>query len=378
MPIDIELGPRQQRTVAAALTTLAAAVLIAAVGGVVWLIALFGRTFASVFLPLVVAAVIALVCKPWFDVLRTRLRLPVPLAIAAFLASALVPVAAFVWFFGALVAEQVSDLIARGPDLWARANALFRTRWPEIEAFLIEHGLQGRLEEAVAAHQENLGKAAGALASGAWSAGKGILAGIGMVFSWAVFPVYLVFFLLAPPQGLESLERQLPFFKPDTRRDLVFLVREFVSIVVTFFRGQLLIALAQSVLYAIGFSLVGLSYGFILGLALGFLNIMPYLGSIIGLGIGIPIAFFQEGGGLGLAIAVVVVFTVVQMIEGYLLTPRIMGDRTGLHPLAIIVAVFFWGTALGGILGMILAIPLTAFGVVVWRLLREKYVGEVL
>jgi predicted PurR-regulated permease PerM len=188
----------------------------------------------------------------------------------------------------------------------------------------------------------------------------------------------LVFFLLAPPQGLESLERQLPFFKPDTRRDLVFLVREFVSIVVTFFRGQLLIALAQSVLYAIGFSLVGLSYGFILGLALGFLNIVPYLGSIIGLGIGIPIAFFQEGGGLGLAIAVVVVFTVVQMIEGYLLTPRIMGDRTGLHPLAIIVAVFFWGTALGGILGMILAIPLTAFGVVVWRLLREKYVGEVL
>lgn len=378
MPIDIELGPRQKRTVAAAMTTLAAAVLIAAIGGVVWLIALFGRTFASVFLPLVVAAVIALVCKPWFDVLRTRLRLPVPLAIAAFLASALVPVAAFVWFFGALVAEQVSDLIARGPDLWVRANELFRTRWPAIEAFLVEHGLQGRLEEAVAAHQENLGKAAGALASGAWSAGKGILAGIGMVFSWAVFPVYLVFFLLAPPQGLEGLERQLPFFKPDTRRDLVFLVREFVSIVVTFFRGQLLIALAQSVLYAIGFSVVGLRYGFILGLALGFLNIVPYLGSIIGLGIGIPIAFFQEGGGMGTAIAVVVVFTVVQMIEGYVLTPRIMGDRTGLHPLAIIVAVFFWGTALGGILGMILAIPLTAFGVVVWRLLREKYVGEML
>ena len=71
-----------------------------------------------------------------------------------------------------------------------------------------------------------------------------------------------------------------------------------------------------------------------------------------------------------------VVFTVVQLIEGYLLTPRIMGDRTGLHPVAIIVAVFFWGSALQGILGMILAIPLTAFLVVFWRLAKEKYIGE--
>ena len=74
----------------------------------------------------------------------------------------------------------------------------------------------------------------------------------------------------------------------------------------------------------------------------------------------------------------IVVFTLVQLIEGYVLTPRIMGDRTGLHPLAIIVAVFFWGSALEGILGMILAIPLTAFLVVFWRLAREKYIGELL
>ncbi len=70
------------------------------------------------------------------------------------------------------------------------------------------------------------------------------------------------------------------------------------------------------------------------------------------------------------------VFSIVQMIEGYILTPRIMGDRTGLHPLTIIIAIFFWGSALGGILGMILAIPLTAFLVVLWRLAREKYIGQ--
>ena len=71
-----------------------------------------------------------------------------------------------------------------------------------------------------------------------------------------------------------------------------------------------------------------------------------------------------------------VVFVVVQLIESYGLTPRIMGDRTGLHPMAIIVAVFFWGSALSGILGMILAIPLTAFLVVFWRLAKEKYIEE--
>ena len=75
-------------------------------------------------------------------------------------------------------------------------------------------------------------------------------------------------------------------------------------------------------------------------------------------------------------VLVLSVFVVVQLIEGYLLTPRIMGERTGLHPIAIIVAVFFWGQALGGIMGMIFAIPLTAFLASVLRLVKEKYVTE--
>ena len=75
-------------------------------------------------------------------------------------------------------------------------------------------------------------------------------------------------------------------------------------------------------------------------------------------------------------VSVLAVIGVVQAIESYLLTPKIMGDATGLHPMAIIIAMFFWGTAFGGILGMIMAIPLTAFGVVFWRLAREKYIQE--
>ena len=70
---------------------------------------------------------------------------------------------------------------------------------------------------------------------------------------------------------------------------------------------------------------------------------------------------------------VLLVFVIVQNIEGWYLTPKIMSDRTGLHPVAIIVSIFFWGTALGGILGMVLAIPLTAFFVTAWRLVKRKY-----
>jgi predicted PurR-regulated permease PerM len=107
------------------------------------------------------------------------------------------------------------------------------------------------------------------------------------------------------------------------------------------------------------------------------LNIVPYLGSMVGLAVALPIAFFQEDGGLSTCVLLLVVFAVVQQIEGWFLTPKIMGQRTGLHFMAIIVAIFFWGTALGGILGLIVAIPLTAFLASLWHLAREKYIPEI-
>jgi predicted PurR-regulated permease PerM len=159
---------------------------------------------------------------------------------------------------------------------------------------------------------------------------------------------------------------------------VVYLAGEVVDILVACFRGQLVIALLQGVLFALGFALVGLQYGVVQGLLMGVLNLVPYLGSMLGLMITIPVAYLQEGGGLGQVALTLLVFGAVQLIEGYLLTPKIMGDRTGLHPLAIIVAIFFWGTALDGIAGMVLAIPLTAFFVVFWRLAKRKYIREIL
>ncbi|MGD8374983.1 MAG: AI-2E family transporter [Acidobacteriota bacterium] len=372
----LDLGPRQRAAIAAALTILAVVVILGAVLGMGWVLSQFVSRFSHVFLPLALGWIGSLVCRPYYGWLRARLKLPPGLALAVVFLSVLAPLGLFGWFFGALAVRQISDLLSRIPEWWEAAVDGVRDRWPQVQAFFTTNPWGQRIRAAFEGQQGAVVEGLQSVGGRALSAGGNVLRGIGAGVAWVVLPVYFSFFLLMDWKIDRPLEKGLPFLKPETRKDVVYLVRQFVDIMVAFFRGQLLIAGLQGVLFAAGFSLVGLRYGFVLGLALGFLNIIPYLGSLIGLGIGLPLAYFQEGGGLILVGLVLAVFTAVQLIEGYFLTPRIMGDRTGLHPMAIIVAVFFWGSALQGILGMILAIPLTAFLVVFWRLAREKYIGE--
>ncbi len=375
--MSLSLSERQQAAVAAALTVVSVAVVVAAVGGVLHVVGLFLTRFSSVFLPLAVAAVASLVFKPYYEWFTGRLRLPATLAVAAVFVSILAPLAAFAWFFGDLVADQLGALIAQVPGWWAAGVGWVTERAPQVVEFVRRHSLLGTAGAAAATGQGAVMQGLQAVGTGALAVGAGLLSLLGNLLSWVVLPVYFAFFLMADEEKLLKVDHLLPFLKAETRRDVDYLFHEFVALVVSFFRGQLIIAFLQGVLYAVGFQLVGLSYGFVIGLGLGFLNIIPYLGNIIGLGTALPLAFFQDGGGLGRVAAVLVVFSLVQAVEAYVLTPRIMGSRTGLHPMVIIVAIFFWGKALGGIMGMILAIPLTAFLVVVWRLVAQKYVREI-
>jgi predicted PurR-regulated permease PerM len=370
----LKLTERQSTTVATALTILAALVIVLAVVGFFWLTAVFLRVFSGVFLPLAVGAVAALVCQPYYEWLRTKARLPRPLAVLAVLLSFVLPVGAFLGFFGTLLGRQVVELASRAPDWWEAASSSVHRNWPELQEFL-RTPFGSRIREALVGMQDQILAGLGGVGGTALSAGAGVMRGLGGFLGWVVLPVYFVFFLMIERRPVDS-GRALPFLKPETRKDVMYLVHEFVNIIVAFFRGQIIIAFLQGLLFAVGFSLIGLRYGFIIGLVLGILNVIPYLGSMIGLGMSLPIALFQEGGGWGKLALVLLVFVIVQLIEGYVLTPRIMGERTGLHPLAILVAIFFWGQALGGIMGMIFAIPLTAFLASVWRLAREKYVTE--
>jgi predicted PurR-regulated permease PerM len=372
--MSLELSEKKQLTVASAITIVSGLVIVAALGAIFWLIGAFFATFSNVFLPLAVAGVMALVVRPYYELLRRRL--PPVLAVAAVFASVLIPLVAFAWSFGALLVEQVEGFFASLPESWARLLAFVRDRSPRVIEFLDRYQIRERLSELAQAQGSAMFQGLQSVGGGALSVGRGFLRGVGAVFTWAMVPVYFAFFLLTSPPQQSTLEEALPFLKSETRKNVAFLVHEFVKILVAFFRGQLIIAFLQGLLYALGFTIVGLRYGFVLGLLLGLLNIIPYLGAILGLVITLPLAFFQNGGGLGTLVAVIVVLILVSTIEGYFLTPKIMGDRTGLHPMVIIVAIFFWGSALGGIAGMILAIPLTAFLVVFWRLARENYIGE--
>lgn len=374
--MSLEFSERQSRTVAAAVTTLASLVILIAIGLLGWLAAIFLRTFSGVFLPLALGAVAALVCRPYYDWLRLRLRLPPAAAVLGVFLSVLLPLTAFVVFFGGIIIGQFIELASHAPEWWEAGRLWAAERAPAVTDALRRSGFDERLREAAEQQWATVLQGLQAVGVQAFSAGIGIARGIGALLSWVVFPVYFAYFLTVDTLELDGTHF-LPFLKSETRSDVMYLVREFVDIIVAFFRGQLIIALLQGLLFAAGFTLVGLRYGFAVGLLLGLLNIVPYLGSMIGLAITLPLAFFQEGGELTTLLLVLVVFIVVQQIEGWFLTPKIMGDRTGLHFMAIIVAIFFWGTALGGILGMILAIPLTAFLASVWRFARDKYIPEI-
>ena len=374
--MPIELSDRQRSTVATAITILSAAVIVVAVGAIFWLVGAFLSRFSNIFLPLAVAAVAALVIKPYYDFIHRRLHLGrVPALVAVFL-TAIVPLAALGWFFGAIIAEQLKGFIQSCPLWWHNAVEWTTEHAPLITRLLTDNPLGQTIGNAVEGQTGVIVEGLELFGRRALTAGAGVMSWVGVLVCWAVFPIYFAFFLMADTTHLENLEKHLPFLKAETRRDVVYLLGEFLNIIVAFFRGQLIIAFLQGLLFGIGFTVVGLKYGFVIGLVLGFLNIIPYLGNIIGLATVLPLAFFQPGGGLVRVLAVLVIFAIVQAVEGYILTPKIMGDRTGLHPVVIIVAVFFWSTALNGIMGMILAIPLTAFLVVFWRLAREKYMGE--
>ena len=375
--MKLDLSDRQKQTVAAAITILSAVVIILAALALFMLLVRFFSFFSTVFMPLFVALILALLMRPAYEFFRARLKAPPVLAVTFVYLSVLAPTAIIVAIFGAFVVSQASELIGKLPEVVERARSSMESNWPQIKAIWDRYGLTEKaqvfLSEQAGVLWEAFRRAIGSAATAGASAFRTVAAGLG----WFVLPVYLAFFLMAPPIPRKQLGNHLPFLKEKTRDDVVYLVDQFITIIVSFFRGQLIVAVGQGLLFAIGFALVGLRYGFVIGLVLGGLNLIPYLGSMIGLAVALPLAFLQPGGGPLRVVLVLLVFVVVQLIEGYLLTPKVMGDRTGLHPLTIMVGLFFWGTAFDGLTGMILAIPLTAFLVVFWRLAKAKYITEI-
>ena len=374
--MNLTFGPRQQKTITGAITLLAVLV-------IVYTLFLVGREtidfigrYSGVLAPVAVAGVLALTLKPVFTWFKTRLRLRPFGAVCAVYASILLPVGLAVWISGSILIREAASLADRLPAVTATVRQRSIDALPALKRTLEKYNLGEKARQIVADVADNFGDTAETILAKAFSVGRSAFQSLAAMLNWLVLPIYVAFLLMMEPLGRKQWEGLLPFLKPGTRQDVMMLSEQFVQLIVTFFRGQFVICAAQAVLYAAGFSIVGLTYGALIGVILGFINIIPYLGSMIGLAVALPTAFLQAGGGWGLLLGVLAVFAIVQAVEGYVLTPRIMGKSTGLHPMAIMVALFFWGSAFGGLLGMILAIPLTAFLVVFWRLMKTKYIQE--
>lgn len=325
--------------------------LLALLGFAVWVLGQLVTLFYNLLLPLAIAGVFALVLYPVVDFLEDRVGMPRVAAVGLILLIFTLAVVATVFLLLPAVAQQLLEFSKTVPEIVRGWQDHLTHRFPGLNAMLVSHiedgGLDGILPEFS-------------------NTGKTIKSSLGVLAGLAFVPLFLFFTLLSGEHMRGQAAELLSIFSASIQERVLYFMDVFVGQITTFFQGQLIIALAMGVMYAIGFTLIGLKVGILLGLFLGLLNIVPFLGTLIGLILVLPLAYFQPGGGVSLLGLCIAVFALVQLIESWLLTPKIMADRSGLHPALVVVAIFFWGTALDGILGMILAVPLTAFIIAVW------------
>lgn len=207
----------------------------------------------------------------------------------------------------------------------------------------------------------------------------GFLGVFGFLLSFIIVPLYLYYFLIESANIQERWSDYLPLRASAFKDELVNCLNEINSYLVAFFRGQLFVSVINGIATGMGLMIVGLDFGLLIGLALCLAGIIPYLGIILCWIPAVIIASVQGGSAWISAdpwwvmpLAVTGVFALVQQVDALFITPRIVGEAVGLHPMTVIVSVFVWGLLLGGLLGAILAVPLTAsvkvlFQRYVWR-----------
>jgi predicted PurR-regulated permease PerM len=179
----------------------------------------------------------------------------------------------------------------------------------------------------------------------------GFLGITGFLLSLIMVPIYLFFFLKERPRIEERWKDYLPLRASPLKDE--------VAEVLAYFRGQLLVCLVDGVLIGSALTILGLNFAPLIGLLVVVLTMIPYIGIVVCWVPAVLIAAFQWGDWTH-PIVVTVIFIAIQNLEGMFYAPRIVGNSVGLHPMTVIVSIFVWGLLIGGLLGPILAVPLTA------------------
>jgi predicted PurR-regulated permease PerM len=207
----------------------------------------------------------------------------------------------------------------------------------------------------------------------------GFLGAFGFLLSLVIVPIYLYYFLIESKNIAESWGDYLPLRTSAFKDEVVSAISEINGYLIAFFRGQLLVSLINGTATGLGLVIVGVDFGILIGLLLCVLGVIPYLGIIICWVPAVIIASVQGGSYMIpaqpwwlLPLVVTAIFVVWQQIDGLFITPKIVGESVGLHPMTVIVSVFMWSLLMGGLLGAILAVPMTA----TIKVLLKRYVWQ--
>jgi len=386
---------KQSRVIWLAVTGIAIAAIVGLIVALVWGLGQVLNVFSPVIWPLAVAGVLACLLDPVVDFL-TRRKMPRLRAIV------LVFVLALVLVIG-LFASVVPQVVRQVRELGEKSND-YTTQLAAKAGQLAEHPPKWLPQPAVSLLND-FGKNASATNSGFNLAESTPEAGadtggtvfksvanevakffpkiggwlgqvmgfvgtvFGIIAGLALVPIYAFYFLLEKKGINDQWRDYLPVQDSKFKDEAVFVINSINGYLVAFFRGQVLVAICDGVLYTIGFILIGLPYALLVGVMATCLTIIPFLGAITTCVSALVIAVVAFGDWQHPAM-VLAVFAVVQGLEGLVIQPKIMGERVGLHPVTIIIALMVGTTLLGGILGGILAIPLAA----VLRVLMARYI----
>jgi len=324
---------------------------------VIWLL-------APVLMPFAVAAMLAYLGDPLADRLQ-RLGMGRTWAVSiVFTVIALVVIGSLLLLVP-LIQHQFENLAENLPRYveWAKSTAL-----PWIQQRLHLDADVFDSDRLIATIKEHIGSVSSVLAT---AVAKVSQSGMGIVMwltNLVLIPVVAFYLLRDWDTMIAHIQRLLPRSIEPT---VVRLSRESDQVLGAFVRGQLLVMLALGVFYGLGLTLCGISIGPLIGMVAGLLSFVPYLGFMIGF-VAAMIAALVQYGDWTHVLLVAGVFTVGQLLEGYVLVPRLVGGKIGLHPVAVIFAVLAGGH-LFGFLGVLLALPAASVVVVLMRYVFARY-----
>ncbi|HEX2668127.1 MAG TPA: AI-2E family transporter [Gammaproteobacteria bacterium] len=331
--------------------------------GVIAVLALL-YTLGPILTPFIISALLAWLGDPVADRLEAW-KFPRGLAVTMVFFATFIIIALLVLLVGPMIGHEVTAITTRAPKFYAWYTDI-ATPW--LATHLHVEPSRLRLERLSGVATENFANA-GALASNTFTAithsGKLIFTA---VISILLVPVITFYWL----RDWDIFKARVASLLPrDHKEAICSIAVECEGVLAAFFRGQLLVMASLAVIYSIGLTAVGLEGGIAVGVIAGLLSFVPYLGISIGVLLGLSSAVLQDGDGW-LPLWVLIVFAVGHGMEGFVLTPRLVGGRIGLHPVLVIFTILAGGE-LFGFVGVLLALPVAAAGTVFVRHAQERY-----